>query len=150
MNIADQLPVSVMIIGICHEYGFMLVPLAMFIRYMPARFILCMLCMSCCVSCCMCCMSCANAVAQSASSAVNRFIETLLGVGILGWVARSVSDTKNVRRLGMRRGCKGRFGDGGAAGGVRRRPDGRFDDRDQHHRNLRAQHGRLHVIGAGL
>jgi hypothetical protein len=33
-----------MIIGICHEYGFILVPDDMFIRYMPARFIFMFMC----------------------------------------------------------------------------------------------------------
>ena len=32
-------PVWVMIIGICHEYGFNAVPDDIFMRYMPARFI---------------------------------------------------------------------------------------------------------------
>src|SRR5215471_2243669 len=61
MNMRLQLPASVIIMGVWAAQGFMQVPDAMFIRYMPARF----MCM------CMCIMSWAAAVEANSSRAVS-------------------------------------------------------------------------------
>ena len=66
MNMRLQLPASVIIMGVWAAQGFMPVPDAMFIRYMPARFM------------CMCIMSWAAAVEANSSRAFHAWEITIL------------------------------------------------------------------------